>query len=83
MEGFGTRRSHFNLIRLFFLIPKLISFKKVNGTRMRKFSKPVSFIFDFCFYFFIFAFFIILKLIYFIKNKNIINLYKLFIKKIL
>ena len=40
-------------------------------------------IFVFIFYFFIFAFFIILKLIYFIKNKNIMNFYKLFIKNIL
>ena len=31
---------------------------------------------------FVFYFFIILKLIYFIKNKNIMNFYKLFIKNI-
>ena len=43
-----------------------------------KILKPVSFTFDFCFYFF--DFFIILKLIYLIKNKNIMNFYKLFIK---
>ena len=45
------------------------------------------FIFYFYFLFFIFyicfLIFIILKLIYFIKNKNIMNFYKLFIKNIL
>ena len=35
----------------------------------------------FCFIFLYFFIFIILKLIYFIKNKNIMNFYKLFIKK--
>ena len=52
-----------------------------------KILKPVSFTFDFCFYFLFvyicFFIFIMLKLIYFIKNKNIMNFYKLFIKKIL
>ena len=56
-----------------------------------KIHKPVLFIFYFCFYFLFFIFyflfcffiFIILKLIYFVKNKNIMNFYKLFIKKIL
>ena len=52
-----------------------------------KISKLVPFIFDFCFYFLIFYIcfyiFIILKLIYLIKNKNIMNLYKLIINKII
>ena len=59
-----------------------------------KISKPVPFTFDFLYLFFIFYFlsfsfyicffiFIILKLIYFIKNKNLMNFYKLFIKNIL
>ena len=43
---------------------------------------PVLFIFDFYFLYFIFVFIIILNLIYFIKNKNIMNFYKLFIKNI-
>ena len=50
---------------------------------MRKFSNPprLHLIFDFCFYILYFIFyFVILKLIYFIKNKNIMNFYKLFIK---
>ena len=71
---------------IFFLIPKSISFKKLNGARRNgKIPKPVLFTFDFCFYFLFFNIcffiFIILKLIYFIKNKNIMNFYKLFIKK--
>ena len=41
-----------------------------------KILKPIPFTFDFLFFIFI-----ILKLIYFIKNKNIMNFYKLFIKK--
>ena len=49
----------------------------------RKIPKAASFTFDFCFYFFYICLFIfiILKLIYFIKIKNIMNFYKLFIKK--
>ena len=49
-----------------------------------KILKPIPFtlIFVFIFYFlYLFFSFIILKLIYFIKNKNIMNFYKLFIKK--
>ena len=45
-----------------------------------KIPKPVPFTFDFLLIFYI-CFFIILKLIYFIKNKNLMNFYKLFIKK--
>ena len=90
--GFGTRRPYPDQARLFFLILKLISFKKLNRAgrdRDEKIPRPVPFTFDFYFYFLFFIFyicffiFIILKLIYFIKNKNIMNFYKLFIKKIL
>ena len=52
---------------------------------MRKFQNPLRlhliFVFIFYFKFFVYLFFLILKLIYFIKNKNIMNFYKLFIKK--
>ena len=54
--------------------------KQLNGTgeviEMEKFLNPpcLHLIFDF-------YFLIILKLIYFIKNINIMNFYKLFIKK--
>ena len=53
---------------------------------MKKFLNPsrLYLIFVFVFVFilkFKFCFFIILKLIYFIKNKNIMNFYKLFVKK--
>ena len=79
---------HPDLTHLFFSILKLVLFKKLNGTRQdgdEKIHKPVPFIFDFYFLFFIFLYFffifIILKLIYFIKNKNFMNFYKLFIKK--
>ena len=86
MGGFGTRRPHLDSARLFFLIPKPISFKKLNGAGQNgKIPKPVPFTFYFCFYFLFFYIcffiFIILKLIYFIKNENIMNFYKLFIKK--
>ena len=88
MREFGMRRSHSDPTRLFFSILKLILFKKLNGKgRGWKIPKPVSFIFDFVFIFYFLFFyscffiFIILKLIYFIKNKNIMNFYKLFIKK--
>ena len=74
--------------RLFFSIPKLISFKKLNGTGrgragMGKFPNPPRLYLIFAFIFFFIFFFIILKLIYFIKNKNVMNFYKLFIKNIL
>ena len=87
-EGFGTGWPHPDPAYLFFSIPKLISFKKLNGSGGdRKILKPVPFTFDFCFYFLFLIFyiylliFIILKLIYFLKIKNIMNFYKLFIKK--
>ena len=84
MKGFETGSSHPDLDHLFFfLISKLVSFKKLNMMgRYRKIPKSVTFTFDFCFYLFFyicFFIFIILKLIYFIKNKNIMNFYKLFL----
>ena len=72
-EGFGTGWPRLDLIRLFFSILKLVSFKKLNGTgrdENGKIPKPAHFTFDFCFVF-IFFIVIILKLIYFIKNKKI------------
>ena len=92
MKDLGLSSHILTLLIYIFLIFKLISFKKLNKagqvSRGRKIFKPVLFIFDFLFllfifYFFIFSFFIILKLIYLIKNKNIMNYYKLFIKNIL
>ena len=72
---------HSDLTRLCFSIPKPVPFKKLNRVgwvgKDGKIPKFVSFTFNFCFYFI----FIILKLIYFIKNRNIMNFYKLFIKK--
>ena len=55
-----------------------------GGAGMRKFSNPSRLyliFFYFLFYYILFFIIIILKLIYFIKNKNIMNFYKLFIKK--
>ena len=78
------RWPHPDPARLFFSIPKLVSFKKLNGAgqgKDEKIYKPVPFTFDFLFFYIFFFIFIILKLIYFIKNKNIMNFYKLFIKK--
>ena len=50
-----------------------------------KISKPVPFTFEFCFYFYFFIFtfyFYYIKInILLIKNKKIMNFYKLFIKK--
>ena len=77
MKGFGTWRSH----------PDPTRFKKIKRGEDENFPIPTPFTFDFCFYFLFLIFciyfliFIILKLIYFIKNKNIMNFYKLFIKK--
>ena len=86
--GFGTGWPHPDPVCLFFSIFKHVSFKKLNGAGWdEKILKPTPFTFDFCFYFLFFMFlyllfiFIILKLIYFIKNKNVMNFYKLFIKK--
>ena len=61
--------------RLFFSILKLVSFKKLNraGKEMRKFPNSHRLILIFVFFLnfncFIFSFFIILKLIFFIKIK--------------
>ena len=87
--GFGTRRSHLDSARLFFLILKPISFKKLNGAGQNgKIPKPISFTFDFCFYFLFFIFLYLIFYFYYIKinifhkkNKKIMNFYKLFIKK--
>ena len=51
---------------------------------MRKFSNSprLHLIFVFIFLYLVFIF-IVLKLIFFIKNKNIMNFYKLFIKNII
>ena len=49
-------RPHLDQARLFFLILKPVTFKKLNGIGrgglmgMGKFSNPVSFTFDFCLY---------------------------------
>ena len=91
MRGFGTWLPYPDPTRLFFSILKYVLFKKIKRDRVgiRKFPNlsRLHFIFVFIFYFkffYIFLFiFIILKLIYFIKNKNIMNFYKLFIKKII
>ena len=73
------------LVRLFFSIPKPIPFKKLNGTEWWRWENSqtclIYILFLFLFFIFYFCFFIILKLIYFIKNKNIMIFYKLFIKK--
>ena len=51
-------RPHLDSARLFFLIPKPISFKKLNGVGQdEKILKPVPFTFDFCFYFLFFIFY--------------------------
>ena len=88
MEGFGTGRSHPNPTRLFFSIPKLVSFKKLNRAGRRwenSQTRPVYILFLFLFLnfnFFIFVFyFYYIKIIIFHKNKNIMDFYKLFIKK--
>ena len=76
MGGFGTGQSHPDPTRLFFSIPKLLSFKKLNraGRRWENFqTRPVYILSLFLFFnfnFFIYLFiFIILKLIFFIKIK--------------
>ena len=82
--GFETGRSHPDPASLFFSIPKLVSFKKLNrdGAEMGKFSNSPRLHFIFKFYFFIcFFYFYYIKINIFIKIKNIMNFYKLFIKK--
>ena len=79
---------HPDLVFFFFQFSNLFDLKILIGQGVDgKIPKPALFTFDFCFYFlfiiFLYLIFIIiiLKLIYFIKNKNIMNFYKLFIKK--
>ena len=81
-------RSHPDPARLFFSILKLVSFKKLNRVERRwenSQTRPVYILFLFLFLnlnFFIFAFlFFYIKINIFHKNKNIMNFYKLFIKK--
>ena len=81
-------RSHLDPNSLFFSIPKLVSFKKLNmvGRRWENSqTRPVYILFLFLFFnfnFYIFAFyFYYIKINIFHKNKNIMNFYKLFIKK--
>ena len=84
--GFGTGRVHPDPARLFFSILKLISFKKLNRARRRWENSQTRsvYILFFNFNFFIFVFyFYYIKFNIFHKNKNIMNFYKLFIKKIL
>ena len=73
-------RSHPDPAHLFFSIPKLVSFKKLNraGWRWKNSqTRPVYILFLFLFLNFNFLYllfiFIILKLIFFIKIKNIMN----------
>ena len=81
-------RSHPDPAQLFFLIPKLVSFKKLNmtGLRYKIFqTRPVYILFLFLFFNFIFLYllfyFYYIKIIFFHKNENVMNFYKLFIKK--
>ena len=67
------------ILALSFLIFKHILFKKLNGMGL---TEMIKFLNSFILYL-IFVYLIILKLLYFIKNKNTINFYKLFIKNIL
>ena len=89
MGGFGTGRSHPDPARLFFSIPKLVSFKKLNrvGRRWENFqTRPVYILFLFLFLkfiFYLFFYFYYIKINIFHKNKNIMNFYKLFIKNII
>ena len=68
MKGFEMGQPHPDLTRLFFSIPKLVSFKKLNGIgRDEKILKPSSFTFDFCFYFLFFIFLYLIFYFYYIK----------------
>ena len=87
IEEFGTGRSHPDPARLFFSIPKIVSFKKLNRAerRLENFQTRPVYILFFNFKFFKFSFFFnyfyYIKINIFHKNKNIMNFYKLFIKK--
>ena len=83
-------RSHPDQARLFFSIPKLVSFKKLNraGRRCGNFqTRSVYILFLFLFFYFNFLYFLFyfyyIKINIFHKNKNIMNFYKLFIKNII
>ena len=86
--GFETRRSYLDPACLFFSISKLVSFKKLNrGDGDEKIHKLASYTFYFIFilkfnflYLFFYFYYIIINIFH--KNKNIMNFYKLFIKKI-
>ena len=74
--------------RLFFSISKLVSFKKLKmvGQRCENFQTgPVYILFLFLFlnfiFLYLFFYFYYIKINIFHKNKNIMNFYKLFIKK--
>ena len=67
--------------RLFFSILKLVSFKKLNRAGRRcenSQTRPVYILFLFLIFNFYFYY---IKINIFYKNKNIMNFYKLFIKK--
>ena len=81
------RDTHPDPACLFFSILKLVSFKKLNRAGRRwenSQTRPVYILFLFLFlilfYYLIFYFYYI-KINIFHKNKNIMNFYKLFIKK--
>ena len=89
-RGFETGRSHPDPTHLFFSILKLVSFKKLNraGRRCENSQTiPVYILFLFLFFNFNFLYFLFyfyyIKINIFHKNKNIMNFYKLFIKKII
>ena len=70
MGGFGTGHAHPDLACLFFSIPKLVLFKKLNETGQDgdgKILKPAPFTFNFCFYFLILIFLYLLFYFYYIK----------------
>ena len=76
-DGNGTTSSQPRPVYLF-KFQNSSPLKKLNKAGQGRAGMGKSFTFD-LFYIYIFIF-IILKLIYFIKNKNIMNFYKLFIK---
>ena len=86
--GFGTGRSHSTQLIYFFQFLNLPHLKNKTGRDGDgKISKLTPFTFYFCFFFKILIFFIFAFYFYYIrinifhKNKNIMNFYKLFIKK--
>ena len=80
---------HLDPARLFFSIPKLVSFKKLNRTGLKWENsqiRPVYILFLFLFlnfilFLYLLFYFYYIKINIFHKNKNIMNFYKLFIKK--